>query len=290
MKVIFNADDFGITDAVSTSIMELFRCKTPLKSATVMINIISDSSAELLKEFMEKDGRSGYSAGLHFDLTCGRPVSPAHEVPSLIDDEGFFLKFKNLINRAARADIDSSEVLREFKAQLNSFYDKLGFYPSHIDSHKHVHMLPQFFAAVTAGIKNFGIKKIRLTQNISASELFLSQGIERETVDACFKGVSESFYYDDSCVPDLLYPQAFLGTYSVGALSAQVFEKEISGYAGKDITCEYMTHPGVCDESLKKLSGLLQPREHEFAALKSSELKEILRKYNIEIMSFNDLN
>ncbi len=290
MKVIFNADDFGITDAVSTSIVELFRADTPLKSATVMINVISDLSVKLLREFIENEDRSGYSAGLHFNLTCGRPVSPANEVRSLVDNQGFFLKFKDLIARAARADIDSADVLREFNAQVKSFYDKFGFYPSHVDSHKHVHMLPQFFAVVTAGIKNFGIKKIRLTPNILARELFLTQGIDRETVEECFKGVCESLYYDDAGAPDLLYPRAFLGTYSVGALSAPVFEKEISEYAGKDIICEYMTHPGVSDDHLKKLSGLLQPREHEFAALKSVELKEILKKYNMEIISFNDLN
>jgi hypothetical protein len=288
MKVIFNADDFGITDAVSTSIIELFRAATPLKSATVMINIISDFSVELLKKFMEKDGRSGYSAGLHFNLTCGRPVLPASEVPSLTDGEGFFLKFKDLINKAAGAGVDSADVLREFTAQVKSFYEKTGFYPSHIDSHKHVHMLPQFYKAVTAGIKTSGIKKMRLTQNISARELFLSQGIGAETVSACFSGVSESYHRDEGA-SDLFYPGAFLGTYSVGALSAPVFEKEISQYAGKNIICEYMTHPGVSDACLKKLSGLLEPREAEFAALKSPELKEILKKYNIEVLSFNDL-
>lgn len=288
MKVIFNADDFGITDAVSSAIVELFREATPLKSATVMINIISDSSVELLKKFMAKEGRTGYSAGLHFNLTCGRPVLPPGEIPSLTDGEGFFLKFDDLIAKTACARIDPADVSREFFAQVRSFYEKIGFYPSHIDSHKHVHMLPQFYKAVTAGIKTLGIKKIRLTQNISARELFLSQGINAETVGACFNGVPESFHRDEGA-PNLLYPGAFLGTYSVGALSAPVFEKEISQYAGKNIICEYMTHPGISDACLKKLSGLSQRREAELAALKSRELKEILKKYNIEAISFDGL-
>lgn len=291
MNIIFNADDFGITDAVSAAIVELFAHGTPLKSTTVMINLISGRSAALLKDFLKSATAGKFSIGLHFNLTCGRPVSPAGDVGSLTGPDGTFLKFGELIERAARNELSAAHIAAEFDAQIRAFRDKLGFYPSHSDSHKHVHMLPQIFAIVNRGLEKYNVGGIRLTENISADELFTSQGVPAETAARCFEGrlakTGGSYSYAGST--GLSYPKAFLGTYSVGALGVETFEKEISGFREMEGVCEYMTHPGVCDGELKKLSSLLAPRETEFDSLKDPRLAAILKKYNIEPVSFRDL-
>jgi len=292
MKIIFNADDFGITDAVSASIVELFKAGTPLKSATVMINLLSGSSAEMLKEFLRGDRGGDVSIGLHFNLTCSKPVSPAAEIPSIVGPDLNFLKFGDLIGRACDKKIDLSHVAREFEAQMNAFHAKLGFWPSHIDSHKHVHMLPDFFHVVEDSVKKFETKRIRLTENISAEELFTSQGIARDKITKCFGGNidNKSAICSYGSKTALAYPDLFFGTYSVGSLSAEVFEKEISGLENFQGVGEYMTHPGACDEKLAGLSSLLAPREAEFAALKDPVLERILKKHNIEAVSYKALD
>jgi predicted glycoside hydrolase/deacetylase ChbG (UPF0249 family) len=112
-----------------------------------------------------------------------------------------------------------------------------------------------------------------------------------EKAALCFEGrlakTAGSYSYAGSTA--LSYPKAFLGTYSVGSLGVETFEKEIAEYRGLDAVCEYMTHPGVCDDHLKKLSSLLAPRETELNALKDPVLAEILRKYDIEPVSFHYL-
>jgi hypothetical protein len=291
MKIIFNADDFGITDAVSAAIVELFARGTPLKSTTVMINLISGRSAALLKDFLGGADAGKFSIGLHFNLTCGRPVLPAGDIDSLTGPDGSLLKFGELVERAGRNELSSSHIAAEFEAQIGAFRDKLGFYPSHADSHKHVHMLPQVFEIVSRGLEKHKIKAVRLTENISADELFTSQGVTPEKTARCFEGrlAKTGCFYSYAASTALSYARMFLGTYSVGSLGAETFEKEISGYAGSDSLCEYMTHPGLCDDELKKLSSLLAPRESEFKALKDPRLTEILKKYNIEPVSFHDL-
>lgn len=291
MKIIFNADDFGITDAVSAAIVGLFAGKTPLKSTTVMINLISGRSAALLKDFLKSADAGKFSIGLHFNLTCGRPVLPAGDVGSLTGPDGSFLKFGELIEKAGRNELSTAHIAAEFEAQICAFRDKLGFYPSHSDSHKHVHMLPQIFEIVSSGLEKYKIKGIRLTENISADELFTSQGISAEKAALCFEGrlAKTGGFYSYAASTGLSYPKAFLGTYSVGSLGAETFEKEISGYLGLDGVCEYMTHPGVCDGDLKKLSSLLAPRETELNTLKDPGFEEILKKHNIEPVSFHDL-
>lgn len=291
MKIIFNADDFGITDAVSTAIVELFAGKTPLKSTTVMINLISGRSASLLKNFLSGADAGKFSIGLHFNLTCGRPVLPAGDVSSLTGPDGSFLKFGELVERAGRNKLSPDHIAAEFNAQIGAFRDKLGFYPSHSDSHKHVHMLPRIFEIVSRGLEKYNVKGIRLTENISADELFTSQGVPPEKAARCFEGrlAKTGGFYSYAESTSLAYPSVFLGTYSVGSLGAETFEKEISVHLGLDGVCEYMTHPGICDGELKKLSSLLAPRETEFDALKDPRLTEILKKYNIEPVSFHDL-
>ncbi len=292
MKVIFNADDFGITNAVSNCIIELFKAGTPLKSTSVMINLISDSSAALLKNFI-KHSKNSFSAGLHFNLTCGAPISPASKISSIIDSNGRFLKFEDLILRAAEKCIEPAHIAEEFSAQYNTFFEKTGFYPSHIDSHKHIHMLPVFFKTVIECLKSMVTKRIRLAENISAIELFISQGIKSDIVSKCF--VSEhlqdgiSYYSRTASAAGVIYPAAFLGTYSVGSLNSNFFEKEVIPFSPNNIICEYMTHPGICDNSLKALSSLTLPRESEYGALKSAELSETLKKYCIAPVSFNEL-
>ena len=118
MKIIFNADDFGITDAVSAAIAELFGRGTPLKSTSVMINLISGRSASLLKDFLRGADAGKFSIGLHFNLTCGRPVLPAVEVSSLTGPGGSFLKFGELIERTGRNELSSSHIAAEFEAQI----------------------------------------------------------------------------------------------------------------------------------------------------------------------------
>lgn len=289
MKIIFNADDFGITDAVSAAIVGLFRDNTPLKSTTVMANLLSKRSAALLRDFLSGSKPGEFSVGLHFNLTCGRPLSGA--AGPLTGTDGRFLKFGELVELAAKGELKEEQIAAEFDAQIEAFRAALGFYPSHCDSHKHMHMLPAVFCAVERGLKKFGVRRMRLTENISAEELFISQGIKAETAAKCFEGRLErtggSYSYARSTA--LIYPAAFLGTYTVGALGPETFEKEIAGFAGSDGVYEYMTHPGACDDELKKLSGLLGPRESEARALRSAGLRQALEKHGIAPVSFHAL-
>jgi len=296
MKLIFNADDYGITDAVSAAICDLMMRSATLKSTTVMINLLSAASLGLAKETLSK--RGGLSFGLHFNLVNGRPVAPADKVETLVNHRtGEFLKFKDLVLSLAAEKIDPSHIETEFAAQMDLFNQSFGSPPSHIDSHKHMHSMPQIFNIVVKNISRYGVSRLRLTENVQAPELFISQGIEtpiiedhfKKNFNGCASGYKMSGLIPAAVRDKIKFPDLFFGTYSVGRLSPEVFENEVASHAFENTVAEYMVHPGSSDAALEKLSSLLKPREAERDALMSSGLAAAIKRLGIEIISFNDL-
>ncbi|MGS2740847.1 polysaccharide deacetylase family protein [Sinomicrobium sp. M5D2P17] len=74
--------------------------------------------------------------GIHLTLTCEwenykfGPVLPASEVPSLVDDNGYFYKNREDLKRNALA----GDVRKELQAQIEKAL-KFGLKPTHMDSH-----------------------------------------------------------------------------------------------------------------------------------------------------------
>lgn len=290
MKIIFNADDFGITDAVSGSIIELMKNGGLLKSTTVMINLLSESAAEKALAFLKSSNGKEYSFGLHFNLTCGRPVLPAPKVSSLVDGDGRFLRFERIVAKIAGNRAVLSEIEAEFFAQAQKFEKVFGFPPSHVDSHKHMHCLPGVMNCVLKSFGAFGITRLRLPAGFSGEELFTSQGIAPADISgyfARFGGELEKMP-EKFGIPRLsvAFPGAFLGTYTVGRLSTETFEREARGVSPRNGVIEYMCHPGTADEKLAGLSGLLAPREAERDALASEGLAAAVEKAGLAPASF----
>lgn len=77
-----------------------------------------------------------YDYGIHLTLTCEwqhykfGPILPAKEVPSLVDENGFFLRKSAMVGQKA----DATEVEKELRAQIERAM-QFGLQPSHLDSH-----------------------------------------------------------------------------------------------------------------------------------------------------------
>lgn len=77
-----------------------------------------------------------YDCGIHLTLTCEwkhykfGPVLPYSEVPSLVDQHGFFLAKREMVKKLAKPQ----EVKKELKAQIDRAL-AAGIKPTHLDSH-----------------------------------------------------------------------------------------------------------------------------------------------------------
>jgi predicted glycoside hydrolase/deacetylase ChbG (UPF0249 family) len=143
MKLIVNADDFGLSRGVNLGIIEAFK-NGIVTSTTLMMNMPEiEHALGLLKENIK------LGMGIHLVATTGRPIS--NSVPSLIQQNGKFHGMRE-IEKYARPE----DIRKEFTCQIEKFLS-LGIIPTHIDSHHHVHMADQVLDIVLEIAKKYDL-------------------------------------------------------------------------------------------------------------------------------------
>ena len=130
------ADDFGLSAAVNQGILQLAR-RGRLTAVSCMANgpAWAAGAAELKAVAAVREG--SLRLGLHFNLTEGRPLSPAlarvwPRLPSL----------PRLLLMAHLWRLPLGALRQELDAQWLAFEAAIGRAPDHIDGHQHVHHLP----------------------------------------------------------------------------------------------------------------------------------------------------
>ncbi|WP_055666969.1 chitin disaccharide deacetylase [Desnuesiella massiliensis] len=124
MKLIINADDFGLTKGISLGILDSME-KGIVTETTAMPNGLYFEEA-----IREAKNRGIYNIGVHLTLTWGKPILPVEQVSSLVDDKG------NFIRLGKAHSYEYEEVKRELNAQMEKFLST-GLNPTHIDGHHH---------------------------------------------------------------------------------------------------------------------------------------------------------
>lgn len=153
---IFNADDFGISPGVNQAI---FKAHTEgvLNSTSIMITLkFVPEALELAKQMPD------LNIGLHGNLTNENSVLSQKEIPLLVNENG---KFKHgFVNLALLSLLYPKELKRQVKAEIRAQIEKAkaaGIRLSHLDSHRHVHMIPGIFKAFMELQQEYKIPRLR---------------------------------------------------------------------------------------------------------------------------------
>src|SRR4051794_14595620 len=142
LKLIVNADDLGLCEAVNEGIVQAHQ-NGIVTSASIMANGSAfDHAIRLCKLVPSLD------LGVHLTLVEEEPLRQASTIPSLIDGGGRIhpdatIFAKKYVSGAIRL----SEVWSELDAQIQKVVSR-GVSVSHLDSHQHVHALPQILRIV----------------------------------------------------------------------------------------------------------------------------------------------
>lgn len=127
MKVIFNADDFGLTKGITNGIVQSFTDGV-VRSTTLMMNGYAvDYAVQQANENPE------LNIGIHLVLSFGKPLN--ENVPDLVNEAGKF-KFQSQFDASNPPNVEQVE--REWRTQIEAFL-ATGLELNHIDSHHHVH-------------------------------------------------------------------------------------------------------------------------------------------------------
>ena len=135
-QLIINADDFGLTPGVTEGI--LYGAKAGcVSSTTVMVNQFMH-----LKLSFDPTTAKQLGMGVHLNLTSGKPILPAEDLSTLVVRKVISVG-KDFIYHHADV-VNLVQVEKEWRAQVIGFLIKFGR-PDHLDSHHHIHLLPQLF-------------------------------------------------------------------------------------------------------------------------------------------------
>ncbi len=129
-KLIINADDFGISEAVSLGILKTYR-EGVVTSTTCMMNM-----PDIVFSLEEAKKYPDLALGVHLNLSVGHPLTDGK---SFVNEEGNFYKYHG------HPQYDLDEVYEEWKCQIERFIDLAGKHPTHLDSHHHIALEEDYF-------------------------------------------------------------------------------------------------------------------------------------------------
>jgi predicted glycoside hydrolase/deacetylase ChbG (UPF0249 family) len=159
MRIIVNADDLGISEAVNEVIFQGMERKV-ITSATMLAN-----GAAVQAAAREANRFPHCSFGIHLNLTEFQPISSES-----VRDLKPILNKKNCFNGNSIREVSIGlsmlrAIFQEWCCQVESLI-QLGIEPSHFDGHHHVHTIPQILPVLVALRRRYKIDKIRISRNM----------------------------------------------------------------------------------------------------------------------------
>jgi len=231
--LITNADDFGFTRDVNDGIVHAHRHGILTATTLMATGPAFDHAVDLARENPKLD------VGVHLVLvgSDGYPPTVARLVASL----------------------GRMRIYDELARQIGKVMDA-GIRPTHLDTHKHTHLLPPVLEAVARLSEDFKIRWVRRPL-ASLFERVLAQHGCRTT--------------------DHFAGFALTGRYDAARL-AKLIRRLPDGLT------EFMCHPGFCTAELEHApTRLKQSRRQELDALTSPEVRAALEESHVVLTTFN---
>ncbi len=284
-NLIVNADDFGWTAGVNCGIAEAHR-NGIVTSASLLANGEAFAGAVELA----RDG-GGLGVGVHLNLNDGPPIAPRESVPSLVNDSGEFEGGPDgLLLKIATRGLSMREVELEWSAQISKVRDA-GIEPTHLDGHKHVHMLPGLFETALRLAKRYGIGAIRVSHEASSlrsalstgqlrAGVVLKQGVQARGLKLLARDAREQAERAGVSTADY-----FCGIAQTGELTREGVARLLRSLP--EGTTELMCHPGYADEALRKTSTRLRgSRQKEVEILTDTEIRNLVASQGIRLIDY----
>ncbi len=196
------------------------------------------------------------------------PLAPAAEVPSLVDESGYFFgddRFDHILEAA-----DIGELETEFRAQIEAV-STLGLQPTHLDTHYGPHEYRQdIFDLAFSLAREYG-----LAVRVGSPELV--RGLLEQGLPAAEHGVLDSGRIPPEQKADVL---------------AAKLRKLPAGLS------EWALHPGIATEELRAVmadprvpgvTGTPEGRQSDFDVAVSAEAARIVREEGIQIIGYREL-
>jgi len=277
IRLVVNADDFGMSPAISRGILRAHRDGI-VTSTSLLGNCADLPAAGALLAATPTLG-----VGVHLALCGGRPVADPASVPSLVGPDGaFFPRGQDFITAWVRGRVSAADVEREIDAQVARIRDA-GLTVDHLDTHHHLGFLPVVGRAVEAVARRHGIAGIR-------------SAVERPTlawVTDPRRGVEAGLLTGLAWLTRRQLGARRHGPQSWGYVESGHLDEirilEIVGRLGPG-PHELICHPGEAEAEGYPIDHAARyQRTEELASLTSAKVRRALERRNVELCRWGDL-
>lgn len=254
--IIINADDFGLSDGICKSILELFDIEA-ITNTSLMV-----AAPNALKTIKNWGGNNLLGvAGVHLQLTGGLPLTSIKEVHSLVDPVS-----KKFWDPRKGAPPIPHEVEKEWRRQINTACDLLGGLPTHIDSHHGVHRIPELFGIYRKLADEFGIP-----------------------MRGAVSGPIKEIIVKDRLKATVAIVREWTGRMlDSNNLLNQI--ETVSTTNPDEKIIEVISHPGYSDDYLKSISSFSTVRENDHAVLFELAKQGWWKTANYKKISYRDFS
>jgi hopanoid biosynthesis associated protein HpnK len=158
-RLIVNADDFGRSASINNAVIQAHTGGI-LTTASLMVGEPAFVEAVALAKQQPRLG-----VGLHLTLSCGRAVLPPDKIPGLVNGRGEFgdqpaaVGWRYFFGRELR-----EPMRREIHAQFEKF-QSTGLLLDHVNGHQHMHLHPAVLRILMEDADALGIRRLRLTRD-----------------------------------------------------------------------------------------------------------------------------
>lgn len=266
--LVVNADDFGFTRDVNAGIVSAHR-NGILTATTLMANGDAfDDAVALAKE------NPGLDIGCHLVLVGGVSLATGRPLPPTVG---------SLLRELALGRL---EPYVELRLQVERIL-AAGLTPSHLDTHKHTHLLPPVLEAVARLSREFRIPWVRRPFDFPLDTAPHEVPWSKRATSRCLGFLRRRFHRvleNHGCRTT----DHFAGFQLTGRFHARDLVHLIRNLPHG--STEFMCHPGFCGDDLRAArTRLKESREHEHNALVAPEVREALAAAGVRLASYREL-
>lgn len=158
MRLVVNADDFGLTEGTNRAIIDAHRTGIVTSTSLLANGGAFDQAVALAHTTPTLD------IGVHLTLTEGMPV--ARNSKGLTTQNGQLpLSNQPVVRALLTGRLPREAIRREFEEQIQKAI-AAGIQPTHLDGHKYIHLLPGITAIVCDLARQYQIPAMRVPHHI----------------------------------------------------------------------------------------------------------------------------
>ena len=269
-RLIVNADDFGLSASVNAAVIRAHR-EGILTSASLMVNEAGfDEAVKLAKE------NPKLGVGLHLTLLQGRSTLPPEKIPGLVNSRG---EFSNSAVAAGMKYFFKPSLVEQLRAEIHAQFEKFhstGLPLDHVNGHLHLHLHPVIFKILMDDSEKLGIRHLRLTRDCLARSRKISSGhffykVSHTAIFECLSGRARKTLAGKK----IRHAQITFGLLQDSRVDENYILQLLPELPPGD--SELYSHPSLGEF------------KHEFDALVSPRVKEMINKLGVGLIRYQDL-